>query len=1074
MAALSALRASVRGLRGMRDAVKGLSDAEAAKLNKGTAERFLALRRALPSASEMSSVALAGGSKKGWYRNSTQALQEVFGEDAPRFTALLAATSPQTSVESNLLNALNIWKNWTAEGRPTGRDDILRIMGDSVEGDKGVDSVLDAWVNNSVTALTEPDASNIVLSGPKVDSFMRNLSGVMNEVTNDTWMARYGGQPQTIFGGSKSATDAGKGPGYLAMNSKVRDAADRLQQITGESWDPAEVQETVWSWAYGLRNRDKGQRIMQNLEELTDADVAAAPEFGALMQQPRYRGPLTEAGYQQELERLGERPALIMPDDVNDQAQGALMSDPDDIRRAARRIARGFGERAAVPLAAGVGGAALVQPEEAEAGVTGLVKSIRGGEFPIGVQGVETPQQAANVFAGLRKSPQEELQALVADADDRPLELIRHTRGTSNASSLELPALMGAIADVPGAQSVWFGHNHPSGVLEPSSADFAATGALSSGLRPAGIEPRGMLIVGPGGREATYMGAGPGTGSYDTVQTVPGRGAGTIPWSQRQFRRLPQGLPTITSNNELINSLGEYGPDPGDLDNPQAGILLLNNRNAPAGALNIDDPMAMRGTQYRDMLRAAHRGNAIAGAPIARTADEAQNMARAMNQAGISPVDAFIMPDDMDYDSLAGRGVDMQAFARGPFRSIAPMAAAGALGAGALGSAEDAEAGPLAIPRAIQRRLDERGLRMELEEDDELYAGAQDVSMSVLNQEGGVIGGIQGTAYPDRRDLSIAISNLQPEYQGQGIGALMYDAMLEEARRRGSDLTSDSMVSPDAQRMYSRFRDQGYDVQQAPEAEYLGERGTLGMASGPVYRVNPEMGSQVDPFSSFQAAQELATAAAAGPVEKNQVLDISEEVYMGAITPEEGARRLNQIGTRFGLQADAYDNIGGPARQAGRADPRSMAALGAGGGAMSLADEATGAMLAAGSVANAALTGIGAEAQVLAGALSPFLSEEETMAYAERARAQPPRVSMDPRAQPYLEGALAGVEAIGGAFDSFGEDVARGFGRQSPLYENVAPYRAVYDAVDEGLEQFWNNLSPSTRLGIEAAGNLAL
>lgn len=374
MAALSSLKASVRGLRGMRQAVKGLTDAEAAKLNRGTAERFLALRRALPSSNELSAVARAGQAKKGWYRNSTQALQEVFGEDAPRFTALLAGLSPQTSVESNLVNALNVWKNWNNAQRPTDKQSIMKIMGDSVEGSRGQDSVLDAWVNNSVDALQSQDPSSIVLSGPKVDSFMRNLNGVMHEVTNDTWMARVGGVPQEIFSGGRSASDAGKGAGYLAMNSKVRDTAKRLEDLTGESWDPAEVQETVWSWAYGLRNRDKGQRIMENLQELTDRDITTAPDFGTLMQEPKYAGPLTEAGYEKELGALADRPSVITPGS-EDFAQAALVRDPDEIRRAARRIALGYGERGSssvAPMAAagaaGLGALALGS-EEAQAGV---------------------------------------------------------------------------------------------------------------------------------------------------------------------------------------------------------------------------------------------------------------------------------------------------------------------------------------------------------------------------------------------------------------------------------------------------------------------------------------------------------------------------------------------------------------------------------------------------------------------------------------------------------------------------------------------------------------------------------
>ena len=75
----------------------------------------------LPRASELASVAKAGEAKKGWYRASTQALMDVFGADAPRFASLLAAMSPQTSVEMNLLNALNTWKNWTAAADPRMR-----------------------------------------------------------------------------------------------------------------------------------------------------------------------------------------------------------------------------------------------------------------------------------------------------------------------------------------------------------------------------------------------------------------------------------------------------------------------------------------------------------------------------------------------------------------------------------------------------------------------------------------------------------------------------------------------------------------------------------------------------------------------------------------------------------------------------------------------------------------------------------------------------------------------------------------------------------------------------------------
>ena len=105
--------------------------------------------------------------------------------------------------------------------------------------------VLYAWVNNSFRALTDPNAAETIHSGPKVDSFMRNLRGDLSYVTNDTWMAKFIGRLQAIFGGNEYKPEKGD-PGYslsyLAMNAKARLAARLLTRQTGENWGPAEVQ----------------------------------------------------------------------------------------------------------------------------------------------------------------------------------------------------------------------------------------------------------------------------------------------------------------------------------------------------------------------------------------------------------------------------------------------------------------------------------------------------------------------------------------------------------------------------------------------------------------------------------------------------------------------------------------------------------------------------------------------------------------------------------------------------------------------------------------------------------------
>jgi hypothetical protein len=124
--------------------------------------------------------------------------------DAPRFVALLAATSPQTGVEDNAINALNIWANWIKAGRPQDEGAIKSIIGASVQGELGEESVLPAWLPNTMRALTAEDPEKVILSGPKVDSFMRNLRGEVNAVTLDTWMANYSLITQAMFAAARA------------------------------------------------------------------------------------------------------------------------------------------------------------------------------------------------------------------------------------------------------------------------------------------------------------------------------------------------------------------------------------------------------------------------------------------------------------------------------------------------------------------------------------------------------------------------------------------------------------------------------------------------------------------------------------------------------------------------------------------------------------------------------------------------------------------------------------------------------------------------------------------------------
>lgn len=275
-----------------------------------------------PALSRTKSAAWAGRAKKGWYFDSANALILLFGaKDAPRFAALLAAMSPQTSVKSNLTNALNMWANWKDAGSPTQPHRIRELLGESVQGGKGQKSVLDAWVNNTIHALTHTDPSlrSFYLSGPKVSSFHRNLLHVTSMLTHDTWVANFYNVLQDVF--SKSGEYfGGKGAAYIAASIAMRRAARELSISSKMPWTPDQIQETVWSFikttferAYRQPKPKKGEpprapetrsphEILMS-GDITHEMINDTPDFSRLLLQDEFRRIL-ERHYGQELQRL--------------------------------------------------------------------------------------------------------------------------------------------------------------------------------------------------------------------------------------------------------------------------------------------------------------------------------------------------------------------------------------------------------------------------------------------------------------------------------------------------------------------------------------------------------------------------------------------------------------------------------------------------------------------------------------------------------------------------------------------------------------------------------------------------
>jgi len=284
---------------------------ERAQLRTDTTKRLVDAFNRAPATKEYAAAALAGAAKRGWYKNSAQAIVNQFGPDAPRFAGLLSAMSPQVSVQTNFANALKTFVNWDKAGRPEDPSEIRAIMEQSsqksAKAAPGSSNVLDAWVNNAVRALTADDPTNIKLSGPKVHSFYNNLTDNVHEVTNDAWMASFAKIDPSAKGskmsGSLNAAGPGKSPTYLAMSAKVRDAAKTLSHLTGETWTPAEVQETVWSWAKTAYEHAEEMGSNVSIPDLvkkgaiTDELIRSTPDFHQLFSTSEHRGLLQSSSF---------------------------------------------------------------------------------------------------------------------------------------------------------------------------------------------------------------------------------------------------------------------------------------------------------------------------------------------------------------------------------------------------------------------------------------------------------------------------------------------------------------------------------------------------------------------------------------------------------------------------------------------------------------------------------------------------------------------------------------------------------------------------------------------------------
>lgn len=149
-----------------------------------------------------------------WYDETWDFLQQEFGDDARLMAGMLAITSPNATVQANVTLALKAFRQYKE--------------GEAFEG----------YLTTVRLALKQFVFDGTVLGGPKIRCFYENLTGNLEPVTVDRWIARALGKKHN----PRTERE------YMEMSVTVREFA----RLRGEQ--PARAQAAIWQ---GIRHQEQ-------------------------------------------------------------------------------------------------------------------------------------------------------------------------------------------------------------------------------------------------------------------------------------------------------------------------------------------------------------------------------------------------------------------------------------------------------------------------------------------------------------------------------------------------------------------------------------------------------------------------------------------------------------------------------------------------------------------------------------------------------------------------------------------------------------------------------------------------
>lgn len=268
----------------------------------------------------------------------------------------------------------------------------------------------------------------------------------------------------------------------------------------------------------------------------------------------------------------------------------------------------------------------------------------------LGTDRVTTPAEAAQALAYLGKGAVERFDALITDADGKPLAVVGAFKGALSQAAVYPSTLAAEAFRIDGAANIWFAHNHPSGNPELSAADRNLHRTLSEVFRGSEIRPQGLFAIAGRDGDGRRWVFEPDDRSYGDTRgtTTAGAREATVPVVERVFAEDAKLGPAITSPDVAKDAAR-------NLSGGQPGVILMDAQNAPVAFVPVN-PAEANLLRKGGRMDALYRALSVANAGAAIIVNDGQmGDAVVQNLAGLfNLMDARVL-DVMDLSGNAVR-----------------------------------------------------------------------------------------------------------------------------------------------------------------------------------------------------------------------------------------------------------------------------------------------------------------------------------------------------------------------------------------------------------------------------------